>query len=283
MKEELDKLYRRIRELLSPRYGTQEASALAFALLEDKYGVSRTEVLCGKARAFSLEEHLELEAFLQQLVKGEPLQYVLGQAPFFGRSFKVSPAVLIPRPETEALVEIVVQESPESILDCGTGSGCIAISIAAELPAAHVSAWDISDEALLIAQENAVALGATVSFLKKDILKESTLEDALDRYSCIVSNPPYICDREASEMEQHVLDYEPHLALFVPDQDPLLFYRALAELASRRLLEGGLLCVETNRAYTQETEELFASYGFGEIEIIEDCFSVPRFVKARKA
>lgn len=283
MKEELNQLYRRIRNLLTPRYGDQEASAMAFAFLEDKYDASRTDVLCGKVRDFSEKEHQEMEDLLQQLVEGNPLQYVLGQSFFYGRSFIVSPAVLIPRPETEALVEMVVQEQPESVLDCGTGSGCIAVSIAAELPTSRVTAWDISDEALCVAKENAAALGATVTFQKRDILEESTVENTGERYACIVSNPPYICHREASEMEQHVLDHEPHLALFVPDQDPLLFYRALAELANRRLLLGGLLCVETNKAYTRETAELFSSFGFEDIEIIEDCFSVPRFVKARKA
>lgn len=173
-----------------------------------------------------------------------------------------------------------------ALLDCGTGSGCIAITIALDHPGWEVEAWDISEGALAVARENAETLGArNVRFVRKDILAEAqhtTLHASLTTYNYIISNPPYICDREAAEMDANVLDHEPHTALFVPDDDPLLFYRALAEIGRARLVPGGYIVVECNRAYTRETAALFEDYGFVDVEMINDCFDAPRFVRARK-
>lgn len=296
MKVTFDNLYQRARRTFSTRYDAGEASAMAFALLEDLYGASRTDVLLGKDKDFSAEEHHDFEEILKKTDEGVPLQYAVGRALFAGRYFKVTSDTLIPRPETEQISLLLPSiEGKARVLDCGTGTGCIAITIALEHPEFQVEAWDISDGALAVAQENADDLGAkNVKFQRRNILAEAQKIAAMTSaanqlqeplrgdYWGIISNPPYICDKEAVDMEAHVLDYEPHTALFVPDDDPLLFYRALAEIARVRLVPGGCLVVECNRAYTQETAALFEGYGFVNVEIIDDCFDAPRFVLARK-
>lgn len=316
MKESFDHMYQTARRAFAARYGAQEASAIAFALLEDKYGVSRTNVLLGKDKDFSAEEHNEFAEIVKKISAGLPMQYAVGRALFCGRYFKVTPDTLIPRAETEGVLDLLTpqptppasraggEECPSSksaaeavvsappargaggagfrVLDCGTGSGCIAITIALEHPDWEVEAWDISEGALAVAEENAAMLGAqNVTFLRRDILAEAQ-QPSGEQYAILVSNPPYICDKEAAEMEAHVLDHEPHTALFVPDSDPLLFYRALAEIGRARLVSGGWIVVECNRAYTQETAALFRDYGFLDVEIIDDCFGAPRFVRGRK-
>ena len=298
MKASFDHLYQHARRAFTERYGAGEASAMAFALLEDQYGVTRTDVLLGKDTEFSAEEQHDFEEIVKKIAEGTPMQHATGRALFCGRYFKVTPDTLIPRPETEKICEVGgKREEGFHVLDCGTGSGCIAITIALEHPDWQVEAWDISEGALAVARENAETLGATnVTFHRKDILAEaeaakeslpSASPPALSDWrgsplTLIISNPPYICNREAADMAANVLDHEPHTALFVPDDDPLLFYRALAEIARARLLPGGSLIVECNRAYTQETAALFQDYGFQNVEIINDCFDAPRFVRARK-
>lgn len=303
MKASFDHLYQHARRAFTERYGAGEASAMAFALLEDQYGASRTDVLLGKDTDFSAEEQHDFEEIVKKIAEGTPMQHATGRALFCGRYFKVTPDTLIPRPETEKAPLLLPpfllrQASPLQdaerggglVLDCGTGSGCIAITIALEHPDWQVEAWDISEGALAVAKENAEMLGAkNVTFQRRDILAEAVKDAAMPQqepplggYWGVVSNPPYICRREAAEMDANVLDHEPHTALFVPDDDPLLFYRALAEIARARLVPGGVLLVECNRAYTQETAALFEDYGFQNIEIIDDCFDAPRFVRARK-
>lgn len=281
MKHSLNELYRTSRQKFAERYDAQEASAVAFALLEDLFGVTRTDVLLDKSLVLTAADHLSFEDKVRQIACGVPMQYAVGRALFCGRYFKVTPDTLIPRVETEK-VPLLLPPSGGLVVDCGTGSGCIAITIALEHPDWEVEAWDISDGALAVAQENAEALGAqNVTFLKRDILAEAQ-QTADEQYAVIVSNPPYICHKEAEEMEAHVLDHEPHTALFVPDADPLLFYRALAEIGRTRLVPGGCLVVECNRAYTQETAALFRDYGFRDVEIIDDCYGAPRFVRGTK-
>lgn len=249
---------------------------MAFALLEDLYGVGRTEVLLGKDKDFSAEESNNLEEIVQKTCDGLPLQYATERALFCGRYFRVSPDVLIPRPETEALTRCSDGEGP-SVLDLGTGSGCIAITIALEHPDWTVEAWDISEGALAVARENARRLGAeNVVFRQCDMLTAVPTE----AFSLIVSNPPYICRREAAEMEAHVVDHEPHTALFVPDDDPLLFYRAICATARRSLRPGGHVVVECNRAYTDATAALFKAHGLAHVQILDDCFGTPRFIEA---
>ena len=225
-----------------------------------------------------------------RLEQGEPIQYVIGFANFCNRDFAVEPDVLIPRPETEELCYWIVQDAKnatptsqgKTILDIGTGSGCIAITLALDIPKTKVTAWDISKEALAVACANADALKATnVTFAQKDILKEEVGGGCL--YDIIVSNPPYICKKEADEMEQNVLEYEPHTALFVPDNDPLLFYRHIAEYAAKTLKPHGKLYFEINPLYAGQIKKMLAEQGFIDIIVKEDQFNKQRMIKALSA
>ena len=270
------------------------------------YGLTMTDIIGGAVE--TLDES-RLNEQLRRLQAGEPVQYVLGRTFFCGHEFRVRPGVLIPRPETEELVGVACdrvarygERSGRSdgegsgravrILDIGTGSGCIAISLALAIPDAQVEAWDISDEALAIARENAHRLGAKVTFKKNDILKgngapslwrglgEAVGEASGEAVSLIISNPPYICEKERKDMEQRVLDHEPSLALFVPDDDPLLFYRAIAEYATRALTPKGLLLFEINPLYKDAMEEMLLSLHFHDIVFHEDQFGKIRFCES---
>lgn len=223
----------------------------------------------------------KLHDITSRLLAQEPIQYILGKAQFYGHEFTVTPATLIPRPETEQLVDIIVDENPASdlrVLDIGTGSGCIAVSLALALKWAQVTAIDISQDALDIAKENAVTNKAKVQYLKADALKLATL--SCEPLDIIVSNPPYVCDSERSGMENNVLDYEPHTALFVPDDDPLRFYRAIARYAANALAPGGRIYLEINRKYGSEIASLLTKQGFEDATVLLDSFGNARFVKA---
>ena len=394
---------------LSSLYDAGEAKAIVRLVLDVRFGMSFTDILCGKVSELSSDDQTELEKIMLRLEKGEPVQYVLGVAEFCGRQFRVSPSVLIPRPETEELCgmvgdlvecgmwnvegemfeeggvieeggrrkeegeylipekeqiipkeeqiipeeeqiipeeghiipeegQIILEEEhiiPEKgkiilekddrirekedrirdkedrirdkefrILDIGTGSGCIAITLALGIPGAKVTAWDISDDALHIAKQNAHTLGADVLFEKRDILNispstfhiphsssnvpssnispSSFLLPPSSKYSIIVSNPPYICHKEQPAMEKNVLEHEPHLALFVPDNDPLLFYRAIANYAIEALRTGGMLFFELNPVYANDTEKMIQELGFKHTELRKDQFGKLRFLKATK-
>ena len=273
--------YLNLRAALTPLYGEGEARAIAFMVLEDGFGLSRTDIYVGKVRQFSEDERIRLHTMCEQLKAGVPVQYVLGKAWFCGREFEVTPAVLIPRPETEELVAWAAEQKPgQRILDAGTGSGCIAVSLQLQLPDSQVEAWDISAEALAVAQRNADRLGAGVRFSQHDLLAPWPAEAVFD---LIVSNPPYICERERADMEQHVLDHEPEGALFVPDDDALLFYRTLAERAvGGALREGGRLMVEINSAYGPETVALFERCGLHDVELRKDEFGNDRMVSGTR-
>lgn len=294
----MDIRYNTLRTTLAPRYGETEARAIALLVLEEAFGVERIDVYADKVRHFSSEEEQEWGVICKRLASGEPVQYVLGRATFLGRNYRVTPATLIPRPETEGLVALALQTAreivaargnnsalphstvqpparPLHILDVGTGSGCIATSIALELrDAAHVEAWDISDDALDVARSNALSLGAEVEFRRVDILTADTTKP----FDLIVSNPPYVLESERADMEDHVLAHEPASALFVPDDDPLRFYRALARLAQSCLAPGGTLAVEVNRAFADATAALFRSAALTAVTVHPDCFAAPRFV-----
>ena len=271
--------YEEVWKRLTTVYDDSEAKAVARYLLEIRYGFTMTDILCGKVESLSEEE---LEAMLNRLLKGEPVQYVTGVAEFGGRRFHVEPGVLIPRPETAELCQWIIDERGErkderggSILDIGTGSGCIACTLAAELPGSKVTAWDISDEALRIAQQNAQNIGVNIFFEKVDILSISPSS----QWSTIVSNPPYICNKEREGMEQNVLDHEPSLALFVPDEDPLLFYRAITRFAKTARQDGGNLYFEINPLYAQPLEQLMQEEGFSDICFRYDSFGKQRFAR----
>lgn len=275
----------RLRQELSARYAEGEARAIAFLVFDEAFGISRTDIYADKVRQFSLDERQQYVNICQRLLQGEPVQYVLGSTGFYGHRFSVAPGVLIPRPETEELVDWAVSQVQRlsasvptgtklRVLDAGTGSGCIAVSLKLACPDVEVEAWDLSADALRIAGENARQLGAEVHFAQHDLLAPWPADA---RFHLIVSNPPYICQRERAEMEPHVLLHEPHGALFVPDADPLLFYRALARSAtSGALYPGGALLVEINRAYGLETARLFADEGLVRTEVRADNFGNDR-------
>ena len=269
-------------QTLTPLHGVAEARAIVYALLEDVFGLSKTDVLLGRFEGLSATEKARFKECAARLSQGEPLQYVVGTAPFGNLTFEVTPSTLIPRPETLELVEWVVAEQQEKpslrLLDIGTGSGCIAISLASLLPQATVSAWDISAEALAVARRNAERNGVAVDFKQVDVLHVTEAET----YDCIVSNPPYICEAEKAEMTDSVLLHEPHTALFVPNTDPLRFYRAIAELGMRCLSPGGTLYFEINRAYGAETCNLLRDLGFCDVELRKDFYGNDRMVRARK-
>ncbi|MEE0619669.1 MAG: HemK/PrmC family methyltransferase, partial [Prevotella sp.] len=222
--------YNELCRRLSPLYGEGEARAIVRMVVEDEFGLSPTDIYMGKVNQLSADERANLEEIVARIANYEPVQYVLGHADFSGRRFAVAPGVLIPRPETALLIPMIGSAAarPFTLLDSGTGSGCIAITAALDYPDATVTAWDISDDALRIARANATRLGAQVCFERQDALAPPA-DTAL--WDVIVSNPPYICMSERAEMSPHVLDHEPATALFVPDSDPLLFYRATARYA----------------------------------------------------
>ncbi len=257
-------------------YSEKEAKSMAYRCLDLGWDCSATDILMEK----SVEISDEWDAKLGRLLSGEPLQYVMGFEFFRDRKLMVSPATLIPRPETEELVMKILPliDKQHRVLDVGTGSGCIAVTLGIETDAA-IFAWDVSDGALDIAKNNASLLGAQVSFKYQDIFE---WEQTTDTWDFIVSNPPYVLDQEKSEMSPNVLDFEPHLALFVPDQDPLKFYQTLGTFAWSRLNPGGWLAVEINRAYGLETEKLFRQIGFSTTELHQDFNGNDRFVLAQK-
>ncbi len=283
-------LFRFLTEQLSPAYDRPEAQAIAYRLIDQFLHLSRTDVLLDKP----LPPQPDWHPLLARLRAHEPLQYVLGEAAFYGRTFRVTPATLIPRPETEELVRLVIDKIPNSqfsilnsqfsILDVGTGSGCIAITLALELPGAAVSAWDISENALAVARQNAERLGANVQFEQQDALNSQSRGEPFSilnsQFSILVSNPPYVARAEAAAMRPNVLDHEPHLALFVPDDDPLLFYRAIARLGAASLVSGGLIFVEINERFGVETAAVFAEAGFTSAEVVVDLSGKDRFVRA---
>lgn len=255
----------------------REAQAVGRMILETAFGLSWADALCGGLKALSAADAERLETVVSRIEQGEPVQYAIGLAPFCGRLFEVTPAVLIPRPETEGLVAPLPSPLPSSILDIGTGSGCIAITLALMHPEARVDAIDISEEALAVARRNASRLGAEVDFHQMDILAPlSEVKGA----SLIVSNPPYICECEKADMAPHVLNHEPSQALFVPDDDPLLFYRAIAHFAQATLEPAGELYFEVNALYAEEVKKLLIAMGYRQVVVRKDAFGKPRFVKA---
>lgn len=275
LKEAIEQLKSGLAGIVEP----QEAQAMIRVICEDVFNYDPVDV--------ALRQDSELPDFAQERVTDiiarlrchEPLQYIIGTARFHGHKFKVNPAVLIPRPETEQLVDLIVDENEASdlrVLDMGTGSGCIAISLARALKFARIDALDVSRDALAVARENAAALKVKVRFFESDML----LPQPAATYDIIVSNPPYICWSERESMESNVKDYEPGQALFVPDNDPLLFYKSIAPYAKQSLEKGGRLYLEINQRFGAEVKRLLEENGFDEVRIIEDSFGRVRFAAA---
>ncbi|MBC8592249.1 peptide chain release factor N(5)-glutamine methyltransferase [Oscillospiraceae bacterium N12] len=271
-----------IRQSLQDLYPPQELKSLVMMICCDMLGMDALDIYLGKDINLSESKQHELENILLRLRKNEPIQYIRGVASFLGRPFQVAPGVLIPRPETAELVELIISENKNRfirILDVGTGSGCIAVSLSLE-GYKDVVAWDISDDALAIARTNNEVLGANVLFEKKDVFADQSIGSA--KFDIIVSNPPYVTEAEREEMELNVLDWEPELALFVSDNDPLCFYRCIAILGRELLTGEGQLYFEINRAYGVETVSMLTDLGYRNPRIIKDISGNDRIVTAYK-
>lgn len=290
-----DDIWRR----LAGVYDQREARAVARMLVEEKFSLSFADIICGGVEALPDADKQWIEAAVKRLEQGEPIQYVLGWAWFGGLKFNVRSGVLIPRPETEWLVDNICahpapsNDRPLRILDIGTGSGCIALSIKQRLPETYVEAWDISTEALSIAADNARSLGLDIVWRQQDALNitpnvlsttpndNSVVPDS-PLWDVIVSNPPYICERERTDMARNVLEHEPSTALFVPDTDPLLFYRAITRYAVGSLNEGGRMLFECNTLYAGDTARMMADEGMTATQVYDDCFGKPRFAVGKR-
>ena len=272
-----------IKEPLSGLYPLHEIKAMARVIATDVFHFSLLDYYGGKDRKLSKEQRDLLHKIAARLANHEPLQYVIGEAWFHGRMFKVNRDVLIPRPETGELVDCILRENPQTglkVLDIGTGSGCIAVSLAVDLPSPQVEAWDISPKALAVARENAERHHARITFKQTDILERVPLPDA--QWDIIVSNPPYVTEKEKSTMEANVLQWEPGIALFVPDEAPLRFYEAIAKFGQKHLKDGGKLYFEINQLYGKETTQLLQHVGYSAINLIQDSCGNDRIITATR-
>lgn len=276
-----------IQQSLKDLYPKNEILSFTRLIMEEICGIPPHHLLFGKGKELSDTEKLEIKEIIEQLKKYKPLQYILGKTDFYGRTFRVDPSVLIPRPETEELIEQILTDlkretdRPLTILDIGTGSGCIAITLAKEWMKADVIATDVSPKALETARENARLLHAPVTFVRTDILSPEKAEaDIPFSFDVIVSNPPYVTEREKAEMEPNVLDYEPSLALFVSNEDPLLFYRAIARFGKKKLKKGGRLYLEINASYGPATVRLLEEAGYQKVKLLRDLSDHDRMIKA---
>ena len=278
----LQKTKRHFTEVLAEKFPKREAEQLMRILLEDLFGIDWNQQLMNPDLRIDEHQHYQLGEAVKRLLSGEPVQYVTGMSRFGDLLIKVSPAVLIPRPETEEMVQKICASMPKEktmrIWDIGTGSGCIAIALAKQFPNAEVIAFDVSEEALQIAKENAECNGAKVTFVQDDVMNP-TSDFFTQPVDLMVSNPPYVCDSERASMEANVLDWEPEKALFVPDDDPLRFYRQILALAKKQLNPNGQVWFEINERMGEELVSLCREMGFSNAEVLEDFAGKPRFVK----
>ncbi len=270
-------LFKKIREQLIEQF-SEEADPLAFIIVEHFSGFSKMDIITDKPFLTGSQFELQIDAIINRLHKNEPLQYILGKAYFYDRPFTVNEYTLIPRQETEELVHLIVEDIKNqenlSILDIGTGSGCIPITLQLETPSHQLEAVDVSKDALEVAAQNAKNLGANVGFTQFDILHKELTKN----YDVIISNPPYVLHSEMAEMKENVLDYEPHLALFVKNNNPLLFYKRITELANKHLKPHGRLYFEINEQFGNEVIELLTSYSFKQVKLHQDLNGKDRFV-----
>ena len=274
-----------IQNSLKEMYPSGEIKSFTRLIMEQICGLQPYQLLACKGKELSDMEKKRIQDIVARLKLSEPIQYILGQASFYGSVFETNPSVLIPRPETEELVDLIIKDYKHKtarILDIGTGSGCIAVSLAKHLPGAEVVAIDISEEALAVALRNAGRNQTDVSFIRTDILGAACLEDIPGEFDVVVSNPPYVKESERNAMQDNVLRYEPPTALFVPDTDPLLFYKAIAEFGNKRLKKNGRLYVEINAQCGKETTALFKACQYRAIELIRDLSGKDRIIKAEK-
>jgi len=277
-------ILRDLQQQITLKEDLSEIRSILHLIVEHVMGLTQTDIIANKPISIQDKDKKRLNEIVSRINNQEPIQHILGAAYFYGRKFKVSPAVLIPRQETELLIEEVIKEinpfTPGILLDIGTGSGCIAITLAKELPEKRVIGVDISDDALKIAKENASSLNAPVEFHKLNALTESFPSKDLE---IIVSNPPYITSSEKIDMKRNVMDFEPHLALFVPDNDPLVFYKVIASKGYASLRKGGKVFVEINERFGHEVSELFQNVGFKNVTLVKDLQEKDRIVVATKS
>ena len=274
---------RKIKDTLAPYFSQGEIKSIIKIIFENIMGYSQVDIIMHSNDELSDFIKGKIDRVLERLISGEPIQYIFNEAYFHGHTLKVTQDTLIPRPETEELVDIILKENRESdlhVLDIGTGSGAIAIALAKGLRFPAVDAIDISPKALEVASENAKTLKVKINFMLKDIL--SVHHENEPAYDIIVSNPPYIAEEEKASMEATVLDYEPPTALFVPDDDPLRFYRAITLYAARSLKEGGRIYFEINSRFGKETAQLLESNRFEQVTVLKDMYGLDRFVTALK-
>ena len=266
-------------------YEPGEAANIANMVIEHLSGLRKIDRIANKAFLLNKQQEIDLHKLIYELLQHKPVQYAIGEAWFMNMKLRVNENVLIPRPETEELVNWVItdvksmNQSDVSLLDIGTGSGCIPIAIKKKLPHTEVAATDISEEALQVAKINSIQQFALVDFLRADILNEADWKQ-FGHYDIIVSNPPYIAQSEQQAIQKNVLDYEPHIALFVPDSDALLFYNAIAQFSKYHLKPGGKIYVEINETLGEQTVQLFLQKGFNNVELKKDMQGKDRMVKA---
>ncbi|MFD0962792.1 peptide chain release factor N(5)-glutamine methyltransferase [Pseudofulvibacter geojedonensis] len=285
----LEELRQYIKKELSSVYEPSEVEAFLFRLTDFRLGLNRIDFVLKSDIIISEEDVQFFEKAIAELKTEKPIQYILGETSFYGLTFKVTPKTLIPRPETEELVDWIINDqltinnNQLTILDIGTGTGCIPISLAKNLPDTNVFAVDVSKEALLIAQENAVNNEVKVEFVEQNILEHNLIDEShllSQKFDVIVSNPPYVRELEKHEIKKNVLAYEPHLALFVEDTDALLFYREIANYALTHLTKNGSLYFEINQYLGKETVELLQGIGFSQVELRKDLSGNDRMIKA---
>lgn len=275
---------RHIKNSLSPLYPEGEIRVFTRLILEKLCNIAPYKQLCYKDIKLSDSQRKEINKCTERLLHYEPIQYILGETTFQGLSFSLSPAVLIPRPETEELTEIIISDhknATPTILDIGTGSGCIAISLAKKIPHSLVYAIEISDQAISIAKKNALRNNVSITFIQQDIFSPLP-ENIPISFDLIVSNPPYVMCKEKKYMQQNVLGFEPYTALFVPDDNPLLFYKRIAELSNARLSDRGSLYLEINPLLSEETASIIRKEGLNNIKIINDLYQKKRFIIATR-
>lgn len=274
-----------LRRVLAPHYGVGEAAALCRIVLEESLRLEPVDVVMRRDEQVLPESVLRIEKIVERLLHDEPIQYIYGHTQWYGAELKVTPDVLIPRQETTQLVDMIVDRwggrSDLRVMDVCTGSGCIAVTLARVLPFARVDAVDISEKALAVARENAVLSRVKVNFACADALALARPKEAC--YDIIVSNPPYIPQRDSAAMAANVLDYEPHIALFVPDSDPLKFYRPIVEYAAASLVAGGMLYFELDPAGAEGVAQCMRAAGFDDVELLRDFAGRVRFAVGRNS
>jgi release factor glutamine methyltransferase len=276
-----------IKTQLQDLYPVSEIKSFTYLILESVCRFDKQSILSGKDKQLSANERLRIQEIVAELKKYRPIQYILGETEFYGLKFQVNENVLIPRPETEELVDWIVSAYESSCtpgmscLDVGTGSGCIAIALAKKLPDASVFALDISEKALEVARKNAADNGVNIQFFRQDILKDS-FENFSEKWDIIVSNPPYITPLEKAMMSKNVLDYEPDEALFTPQEKPLLFYERIAEIGLKHLKETGALYFEINALYGKEMVEMLQDKGYGAVRLLKDIAGKDRMIHAKR-